>query len=166
MTEYFYSIQKIDILRITPYRIHQILGGKVINIDNTEETRVALFQRYEFKYILPEKTASLIEAEINNFMTKDSHVVNNLDYYVRSQYFENNLYSNFYEKVDGMRVRHKYRIRTYSKTKSNSSPIFLEMKSRILERTFKSRIELKKDHQDLAEKTAREKHRSTRHLED
>jgi hypothetical protein len=82
-------------------------------------------------------------------MTKDSHVVNNLNYYVRSQYFENNLYSNFYEKVDGMKVRHKYRIRTYSKTKSNSSPIFLEMKSRILERTFKSRIELKKDHLDL-----------------
>jgi len=98
---------------------------------------------------LPEKIALSIESEINNFMTKDSHAIDNLNYYVRSQYFENALYSNFYEKVDGMKIRHKYRIRSYSKQLSDGSPIFLEMKSRRLERTFKRRIQLQEEHLDL-----------------
>ena len=89
---------------------------------------------------MPEKTASLIENEISNFMTKDPYTIDNSNYYVRSQYFENNFYTNFYEKVDGMMERHKYRIRTYDESESSTMPVYLERKSRLLERTFKTRI--------------------------
>ena len=92
---------------------------------------------------MPEKTASLIENEISNFMTKDPYTIDNSNYYVRSQYFENILYTNFYEKVDGMMERHKYRIRTYDESESSTMPIYLERKSRLLERTFKTRIQIK-----------------------
>lgn len=114
-----------------------------------ENKLISVFQRYEFKYILPEKIALLIENEISHFMTKDPYTINSSNYYVRSQYFENNSYANFYEKVDGMKERHKYRIRTYSESESISSPIYLERKSRLLERTFKTRIKLKPDDLDL-----------------
>ncbi len=98
---------------------------------------------------MPEKTASLIENEISNFMTKDPYTIDNLNYYVRSQYFENNLYTNFYEKVDGMKERHKYRIRTYDESESSTMPVYLERKSRLLERTFKTRIQIKTKDLDL-----------------
>ena len=41
-----------------------------------------------------------------------------------------------------MAERSKYRIRTYSRQKAQNIPIYLEEKSRILERTFKRRYEI------------------------
>ncbi|SVC02806.1 uncharacterized protein METZ01_LOCUS255660, partial [marine metagenome] len=112
---------------------------------------IATFSRYEFKYFLPELIATSIESEISHFMSLDSHVSEELDrsYFVRSQYFENDLYTNFYEKVDGMRERHKYRIRTYGKAPSNDNPIFLEKKGRKLERTMKGRIKIENYHLEM-----------------
>lgn len=82
-------------------------------------------------------------------MTKDPYTIDNSNYYVRSQYFENNFYTNFYEKVDGMRERHKYRIRIYDVSELSTMPVYLERKSRLLERTFKARILIKTKDLDL-----------------
>ena len=75
-----------------------------------------ILYRYEFKYILNKKISDQIEKEARNFMIYDGHVKKKLDnkYFVRSLYFENNFSSNFYEKADGMKIRRKYRLRTYS----------------------------------------------------
>ncbi len=77
-----------------------------------------IFQRYEFKYILNKDISDQIEKEAKNFMTFDSFVQKRLDnqYFVRSLYYENIFSSNFFEKVDGMRTRRKYRLRTYVKS--------------------------------------------------
>lgn len=103
-----------------------------------------LLKRYEFKYLLTKKIANQIEKEANNFMTFDSFVQKSLNnqYFVRSLYYENNLSSNFFEKVDGMKFRRKYRIRTYDTSFKASVPIFFEMKGRNLERTFKKRMKI------------------------
>lgn len=113
--------------------------------------KVFTFKRYEFKYLLKNDVASQIEENINNFMRLDPFADSQIEksYFVRSQYFENSLLTNFYEKVDGMRVRHKYRIRTYDRFSSQSNPIFLEKKGRKLERTMKGRISLSIDALDL-----------------
>ena len=115
------------------------------------ENQVNTFKRYEFKYLLRNEIASSIQNNIEQFMKLDPHTSKNLDgsYFVRSQYFENDLYANFYEKVDGMRERHKYRIRTYGQRPSEDNPIFLEKKGRKLERTMKGRIKLQQKHLDL-----------------
>jgi len=63
-------------------------------------------------------------------------------YVVRSLYFENNLNHNFNEKVDGIKKRSKYRIRTYSRKNTDNIPIFLEEKGRINQRTYKNRVEI------------------------
>ena len=79
--------------------------------------KIQKFARYEFKYLLNKKLRKLIEEDIHHFMAYDGFVHPELDnsYFVRSLYFDNNLSSNFFEKVDGIKKRSKYRIRTYSK---------------------------------------------------
>ena len=116
---------------------------KLNKTNNTES-----FSRYEFKYLLPVKKANQIEKEIKNFMVLDKNALKNKkkNYFVRSLYFDNEIYSNFYEKVDGMETRKKFRIRVYSAIEKSTSPIFLEMKGRINQRTYKLRTEINKKH--------------------
>jgi hypothetical protein len=110
-----------------------------------------ILYRYEFKYILNKKTSDQIEKEARNFMIYDGHVKKELNnkYFVRSLYFENNFSSNFYEKVDGMKIRRKYRLRTYSNFFDPKVPIFFEVKGRISERTYKKRINIKNKYLNL-----------------
>ena len=110
-----------------------------------------ILYRYEFKYILNKKISDQIEKETLNFMDYDEHVnkESNNKYFVRSLYFENNFSSNFYEKADGMKIRRKYRLRTYSNIFDPKVPIFFEVKGRISERTYKKRINIKNKYLNL-----------------
>ena len=96
-------------------------------IYNINEKNIQSFSRYEFKYILNKKLSDQIESESKYFMNLDAHTNINLGhrYFVRSLYYDNLLSSNFYEKVDGMKLRNKYRLRTYSDNLDNKIPIFL-----------------------------------------
>ena len=111
------------------------------------KSKIESFSRYEFKYLLPLKKAKQIENEIKNFMVLDKNALKNKtkNYFVRSLYFDNEFFSNFYEKVDGMEIRKKFRIRVYSSIEKSKSPIFLEMKGRINQRTYKLRTEIDKN---------------------
>ena len=100
------------------------------------------FSRFEMKYIIRKSISERIQKEIRNFMIYDGYANKKLkkNYFVRSLYFENNNYSNFNEKVDGVKLRHKYRIRTYSNKLDKNTPIFLELKGRENLRTYKTRF--------------------------
>lgn len=107
-----------------------------------------IFSRFEIKYIINKQKSEIIQKEIKNFMTYDGHIdkkIKKKKYYVRSIYFDNYKYDNFNEKVDGLKVRHKYRIRTYSKNLLNKINLFLEQKGRNNERTYKVRSRIKID---------------------
>ena len=71
----------------------------------------------------------------------------NKKYFVRSLYFDTPDYSNFYEKVDGIKLRKKFRIRSYS-SKKNGSKVFLEMKGRKNQKTYKLRTLIESEHLD------------------
>ena len=105
-------------------------------------------QRYEFKYFLPKNIGEEIKNHVSKFMILDQFA--NLDlkknYFVRSIYFEDEFNSNFEEKINGYRIRKKFRLRYYNKNVDNS-PVFLETKGRNLERTYKRRVGL--DNSDL-----------------
>ena len=106
------------------------------------------FARYEFKYFLNKNLRDAIEKEVRYFMEYDGYTHRELhnSYIVRSLYFDNFISSNFNEKVDGIKKRSKYRIRTYSQNESTNVPIFLEKKGRVNERTYKVRTEIKAQH--------------------
>ena len=107
-------------------------------------------ERYEFKYLLPNNLANLIENEIKNFMILDNFAneESNKEYFVSSIYFEDDFNTGFNEKVDGYRIRKKYRFRTYL-NKNKKNPVFLEVKGRNLERTYKKRITIPSKYFDL-----------------
>jgi len=107
-------------------------------------------QRYEFKYFIKKKISQEIKNQVNEFMEIDQHASSNPDkeYFVRSIYFEDDFNSNFDEKVDGHKIRKKFRVRLYGKN-LDSSPLFLETKGRNLERTYKRRIKIDKTDIDL-----------------
>jgi len=107
------------------------------------------FFRYEFKYFVNSKLSNIIFKEANNFMKVDEHAAinKNKGYFVRSLYFENKDYDNFYEKVDGVKLRKKFRLRTYSNKFNKETLIFLEMKGRNKDRVLKERVKI--DNEDL-----------------
>jgi hypothetical protein len=110
----------------------------------SKQNKTENFARYEFKYLLNSETSISIENEARNFMAVDGYAADNANnsYHVRSQYFDNDLSTHFFEKVDGMRKRHKYRLRTYGVSHNENNPIFLEKKGRKLERTYKKRYQI------------------------
>ena len=118
------------------------------NTVDSNEKHIQSFSRYEFKYILKKSLSDKIENESKYFMQRDSHTNKDLGnrYFVRSLYFDNQFSSNFFEKVDGMKIRSKYRLRTYSDVFDKNIPIFLEMKGRINERTYKIRTKIRHEH--------------------
>ena len=99
------------------------------------------FARFEFKYVLPESKRRAIEAEMNYFVQLDPFVADypGKEYCVRSLYYDDPAYSCFYDKIDGICTRSKFRIRTYPNESSKSSPIFLEIKGRHNNLVFKHR---------------------------
>ena len=121
------------------------------------QTKIKLhFSRFEFKYILPKSLRDEIEREVLFFMSLDPYTEGHPDkkYEVRSLYFEDMVYSNYYEKIDGMESRAKFRIRTYSLDPETHSHIFLEMKCRKNAMVYKHRVPINGDVYEIL-KTAR-----------
>ena len=100
------------------------------------------FLRYEFKYFISSKISDEIFNQSLNFMDIDNYAQVNKDnkYLVRSLYFDNDNYDNFFEKVDGIKIRKKFRLRSYDKQLNFKTPIFLEMKGRVHDRIIKKRL--------------------------
>jgi hypothetical protein len=123
----------------------QLIGqtSSAINIEK--------FARYEFKYLLRAELFQRLVEEISHFMEYDGYVHPELNdsYFVRSLYFDDDLASNYYEKIDGVKVRRKFRIRTYEIKAAQETPIYLEEKGRTIERTYKRRTQIMADHLPL-----------------
>lgn len=108
-----------------------------------------IFLRYEFKYLINSAIARQIYNQSLNFMNLDSYASRNKshDYMVRSLYYDNDNFDNFFEKADGLQNRKKYRLRTYSKSLNSNTIIYFEMKGRTKDRILKNRVLI--DNNDL-----------------
>jgi hypothetical protein len=104
-----------------------------------------IFSRFEFKYIIKKDISQAIQNEAKNFMIQDSFAGKKNKYLVRSLYFDNDLFSNFNEKIDGIKKRYKFRIRTYVDQEDLHTPLFLEMKGRNNQRTYKIRTKINRN---------------------
>lgn len=70
--------------------------------------------RHELKYIISTADAKLLKLRLPHFMERDPHAGPSGCYTIRSLYFDDLAHSAFYEKVDGINIRSKYRIRMYN----------------------------------------------------
>lgn len=82
-----------------------------------------------------------VESELGNFLQFDPFVAGrpNNQYFVRSLYFDDPVNSAFYDKIDGLHTRSKFRIRTYTDDPEEDVPQFMEEKGRYNNRVFKHR---------------------------
>ena len=99
--------------------------------------------RHELKFIISKSISSILKQRLALAMDIDKNSVN-LDntYFIRSLYFDDPYSSAYYEKLDGVLYRKKYRIRIY-----NNDPSFirLERKWKHNNLTSKDQIKISKE---------------------
>ena len=87
--------------------------------------------RNEIKYYIEPVMVPIILNQCRAHITHDEHALNrpNFQYTIRSLYYDSPRLDFYWEKMDGIKVRRKLRIRTYN-TYENDSVAFLEIKRR------------------------------------
>ena len=109
------------------------------------------FSRFEFKYVLPRPLMEDFQRELQYFVQLDPFVEKreNSVYFVRSLYFDSPGFEAYYDKIDGMKTREKFRLRTYATNSDEHSPCFLEIKGRHNNLVFKHRTPLAQEKFDV-----------------
>ena len=83
--------------------------------------------RHEYKYLISRADAELLKLRLPHIMEPDPHAGESGKYTIRSLYFDDFSNEAYYDKVDGVKDRAKYRIRFYN---YDSSVIKLEKKEK------------------------------------
>ncbi|MDP2586444.1 MAG: polyphosphate polymerase domain-containing protein [Candidatus Komeilibacteria bacterium] len=123
-----------------------MIFSKANSLNNGQLPLIPLhFQRFEFKYYLPETKADKIIPALLNYMDWDPHTLGyGQDYYqVNSLYYDSPDYGCFWDKESGISDRKKLRFRYYSNDLAPDSPVFLEIKRKNDALVIKDRLQLK-----------------------
>lgn len=84
--------------------------------------------RHEYKYLISRADAELLKLRLPHIMERDPNAGERGQYTIRSLYFDDVSAAAYYEKVDGLDNRAKYRIRFYN---YDGSSIKLEKKEKL-----------------------------------
>ncbi len=99
--------------------------------------------RHELKFILNKTYAQILKHRLAMIMEVDKNSINQDNtYFIRSLYFDDVNNSAYYEKVDGVEKRKKYRIRIYN---LDDSFIRLERKDKDRDMTHKAQTKITKE---------------------
>lgn len=103
--------------------------------------------RYELKFLLTKKKAEILKYRLSLIMEKDTNSVNpNGEYYIRSLYFDDTFNTAYYDKLNGLYEREKFRIRYYN---LDHSFITLELKGKKGNVSYKRRNVISKNEYSL-----------------
>ena len=85
--------------------------------------------RLEYKYLVPLSSMDRLRVDLLKYLDHDGYAIKRPDkeYTVRSIYLDTHSYECYYEKMDGIHTRRKYRIRGYNTPEENNQ-IFFEIK--------------------------------------
>ncbi len=100
--------------------------------------------RYELKYILSSSQAEILKYRLSLLMDIDDNAIGG-KYFIRSLYFDDVYDTAYYEKIDGLEEREKYRIRFYNLDKSY---ITLELKGKKNNLTYKRQARITEEEYD------------------
>ena len=99
--------------------------------------------RHELKFILTRQEAEVLKYRLSLLMDVDTNSINEDNtYFIRSLYFDDVYDSAYYEKIDGLEKREKYRIRIYN---FDDSFIRLERKEKDRDLTNKVQTKITKE---------------------
>jgi len=99
------------------------------------------FWREEFKYWVPPDRIEEIREMIGPFVSHDPHTNGSSDYAVRSIYYDGIGFDFYYQKLEGLRLRKKLRVRGYNHT-GPKSRVFFEIKHKLGRKVLKERASL------------------------
>lgn len=104
--------------------------------------------RLEYKFLVPVTLIDSIRAEINPFMKLDpfAEKQSSGEYTVRSIYYDTPQFDCYHEKIEGVKVRKKYRIRGYNNPEQDEVA-FLEIKRKYNDHIDKNRAPI--NHRNL-----------------
>jgi hypothetical protein len=102
------------------------------------------FSRFELKYMIDLEAAAAFRAELAQYLRPDTHGNGDGIYPVSSLYYDSPGYRCYWEKMDGIKVRRKLRVRYYGVARDlgSDTPVFAEIKQRIDRATRKRRVML------------------------
>ena len=97
--------------------------------------------RFEVKYLIAARDVPRLEAELLPWLAPDGHAEPGRGYQVYSVYWDSPEWATFWEKVEGLKVRRKLRLRRYV----GGADVWLEVKQRIDRTQQKRRLRLPAD---------------------
>ena len=100
-----------------------------------------MIHRYELKFRIGAGTKIQLLESASSGLVADPHGHDGV-YRVTSQYYDSPDLRAFWEKLDGVRSRRKFRLRTYGTSGAELEPTFFEIKHRLDQTVFKERVEL------------------------
>ncbi len=110
-------------------------------VSNLSHT-IRKFDRFELKYLVPIKTAAEFKQSLRAYLVPDDHGDSRGCYYLSSLYYDAPDFRFYWEKMDGINVRRKLRIRHYESREplTADSPVLVEIKQRVNRVTQKRRV--------------------------
>jgi SPX domain protein involved in polyphosphate accumulation len=126
--------------------------------------RMLLFKRQEIKYLIDRTTRTALTRDIAAIMRADAHAGQEGGYLVRSLYLDTADYMAYHEKLAGMAVRHKLRVRAYGEDPSEAALVRLEVKSRYLSFIHKITVDVPRDNYDEVDFAIRRRTLPPEHL--
>lgn len=93
--------------------------------------------RNEIKFVINKDSAEILKQKLSLIMDIDANSTSDNNYLIRSLYFDDINSTAYYEKIDGVEYRKKYRIRLYN---NDTSFIRLECKYKHENKTSKDQI--------------------------
>lgn len=99
--------------------------------------------RNEIKFVINKDTAAILKNKLSYFMSVDTNsTLDDNSYLIRSLYFDDSYSNAYYEKIDGVEYRKKYRIRIYN---NDTNFIRLECKYKHENKTSKDQMLIDKN---------------------
>jgi SPX domain protein involved in polyphosphate accumulation len=95
--------------------------------------------RFEFKFLIRQQEYQSLKERLIPFLGRDPHEDSQGGYRVTSLYFDTDDFACFWEKVDGLLLRKKVRLRTYGESSESG---FIEIKQRLDNTVQKKRVQL------------------------
>jgi hypothetical protein len=112
-------------------------------MDNLSHT-IRSFNRFELKYVITLQQAERFKSGLRVYLVPDAYGNDNGRYTLTSLYYDSPDFRCYREKLDGVRVRRKLRIRRYETDVpfTDETPVFVEIKQRVDRVTQKRRAVL------------------------
>lgn len=138
-------------------------SNKSENSAPVDVSRAIEFRRLEVKYLVDRARRTGLTRDIAALMRRDSYAGTDGTYMVRSLYFDTPDYMAYHEKLAGVAVRHKLRVRVYGDP-SQSPSVRMEVKSRYVNFIHKLAVDIPREEYGEVERAFRRRTLPPAHL--